>query len=365
MKKLFLLSFTLIFISNIKLFGQDFNSVPFNSEHWELGDSPIVENYIGKRSVKLEGASISTKNIQLKNGIIEFNINFPYSDFFFTGILFRALDADNGENFYIRPHQSGNPDATQYTPVFNSYSGWQLYHGEGYSATVELTPDIWHRIRIEILDNQADIYFNDVETPIIKVTDLKRDPVAGGIRLSANQVAYFSDLKYSKSDPQLAERESTPGETPKGLIKEWYVTDIVPNADFQDKLSVNTRRLRWTKQQAEESGTINLAKFVQSGEGKTTVLTKLNVESESDTFKRLDFGYSDFVWVYVNGKPVYSGRNDFRSRDYRYLGTIGWFDSVYLPLKEGSNEVVFVVGENFGGWGLKAKIENMEGITLR
>lgn len=365
MNKFISLSLTFLLFSNFCLYGQELKSVPFDSENWYLEDSHVVENYMGKSSLKLEGEAIFSKNIQLKNGTIIVDINFPYSDFFFTGILFRALDNGNGEDFYIRPHQSGNPDATQYTPVFNSYSGWQLYHGEGYSANVNLEPNTWHRIKINILDNQADIYFDDMKTPIIKVTDLKRDPVSGGIRLSSNQTTYFSNLKYSESIPTLTERDITPEETPKGLIKEWYITDVVSDADFRNKTSINSTSLTWTKQSTEDSGTINLAKFLQSEDGKTTVLAKLNIESESETYKQLDFGYSDFVWVYVNGKPVYSGQNNFRSRDYRYLGTIGWFDSVYLPLKEGENEVIFVVGEDFGGWGIKAKIENMDGITLK
>ena len=32
----------------------------------------------------------------------------------------------------MRPHQVGNPDAIQYTPVFNGLSAWQLYHGDGF-----------------------------------------------------------------------------------------------------------------------------------------------------------------------------------------------------------------------------------------
>ena len=34
---------------------------------------------------------------------------------------------------------------------------------------------------------------------------------------------------------------------------------------------------------------------------------------------------------------VYAGDNRYRSRDYRYLGTIGYFDQVYLPLAAGDN----------------------------
>jgi len=36
-----------------------------------------------------------------------------------------------------------------------------------------------------------------------------------------------------------------------------------------------------------------------------------------------------------------------------------------LPLKKGVNELWFVVSEDFGGWGIKAKFENMEKISLK
>lgn len=345
--------------------GQNFTSLPFTAEHWDFGSSDISpESYMGKESYRLDGAAIATKNVSLKNGTIELDMNFPYGRFF-PSILFRVIDGRNGESFYVRPHQSGNPDATQYTPVFNGYAGWQLYHGQGHGEAVELTPDTWHHVKINILDDQADIYFNNMEEPLIQVTDLKRDIASGEIGLSSGAPVYFANVKYTKRNPTLTTRTAEPFEEPQGLIKEWQISDVVANEDFREKPTISTEGLSWTRQPTEYTGTINLAKFLQSSEGKTTVLAKLDIESESDIRKQVIFGYSDFVWVFVNGEQIYAGRNDFRSRDYRYLGTIGWFDSVYLPLKEGDNEVVFVVGENFGGWGIKAKIENQEGIEIR
>ena len=67
--------------------------------------------------------------------------------------------------------------------------------------------------------------------------------------------------------------------------------------------------------------------------------------------------------MFFNDKLFYSGNNTYRTRDYRYLGSIGYFDEVYLPLKAGRNEIIMAVSESFGGWGIMAKLENMEGIT--
>jgi hypothetical protein len=51
--------------------------------------------------------------------------------------------------------------------------------------------------------------------------------------------------------------------------------------------------------------------------------------------KRLDFGFSDRVRVYLNGNLLFSADDSYRSRDYRFLGSIGWFDSLWLPLAAG------------------------------
>jgi hypothetical protein len=61
---------------------------------------------------------------------------------------------------------------------------------------------------------------------------------------------------------------------------------------------------------------------------------------------------------------LYDGQDVFLSRDYRFLGTIGYFDDVYLDLKKGKNELWIAVSENFGGWGLKGIIADQTGLTI-
>jgi hypothetical protein len=68
--------------------------------------------------------------------------------------------------------------------------------------------------------------------------------------------------------------------------------------------------------------------------------------------------------VYLNGRALYGGDDSNRSRDYRFLGSIGWFDAVWLPLDEGENELVLAVSESFGGWGVQARFPSPDGIEL-
>ena len=116
----------------------------------------------------------------------------------------------------------------------------------------------------------------------------------------------------------------------------------------------------------EETNSANISRLVsRPSEGSNTVFAKLNIDSDKDQLKYFDFGYSDRVVVILNGEPIYRGNNGFRSRDYRYLGTIGLFDEIYLPLKKGENTLLLAISENFGGWCVMGKIENRDGIQIR
>ena len=74
---------------------------------------------------------------------------------------------------------------------------------------------------------------------------------------------------------------------------------------------------------------------------------------------------SDRVRVYLNGRLLFRGDDNYQSRDYRFLGSIGYFDSLYLPLAKGGNELLIAVSEEMGGWGIQAKLEDLAGITLQ
>lgn len=63
-----------------------------------------------------------------------------------------------------------------------------------------------------------------------------------------------------------------------------------------------------------------------------------------------------------NGTLIYRGNNGYQSRDYRYLGTIGLFDTLALKLKGGDNELWIAVSEDFGGWGIMGRITDFEGV---
>jgi len=344
-------------------------NVPPTLEQWDtVGVNFTTETYMGKESILLKSGFISVKNADLRDGTIEADISFPQQRSF-PGFAFRMQDNNNFENFYVRPHQSGNPDAMQYTPVFNGQAGWQLYHGEGFSKAFAFKFDQWHHVKIELHGLQAEIYIDDMQTPLIKVTELLSGWKGGKIGLiSGGAPIRVANVQYTIKQGSTPAAIPVPANGTNGVITQWQVSNVVNRNLFEKKYQLTPEikeKLTWTMQRSEPAGTINLSRFGRLTETGNTMVAKVVIQSASEQMKTLSFGFSDFVTVYLNDKALYYGADNFMSRDYRFLGTIGFFDVLFLPLKKGENELWFVVSENFGGWGGKAKFENMEKISLK
>jgi len=97
---------------------------------------------------------------------------------------------------------------------------------------------------------------------------------------------------------------------------------------------------------------------------RNTVFARTNIHSRQAQTKALELGFSDRAVVYLNGRALFRGNDTYRSRDYRFLGSIGYFDTLFLPLVEGVNELVVAVSEMFGGWGIQARFPDPAGVTF-
>ena len=348
---------TILFFLSLCSIPAQHTVVPFDSEQWELENAQTtITEYQGKKSIQLSGGSIYLPQVSFFNGTIEVDVNFPAERNFF-GVLFRMQDENHHEHFYLRPHQTGKPDACQYTPVFNGYAGWQLYHGEGFGSVIDLVPDQWHHLKIVVKGNSASVYYDDMEKAALEIPTLKGDFTTGSIGLNSGQTVHFANFSYQVDERTYPTPVASSANDPK-QIKSWQLSQAISNDLFQEVTSIDTKlqnQLQWKTFPTEPGGLMNIARYVSPEEGKTTTVAKLEITAEQNEGKGLVFGYSDQVMVYVNGKLQYGGQNTYRSRDYRYLGTIGYFDAIFLDLKKGKNEVLFVVTENFGGWGIQAR----------
>jgi hypothetical protein len=123
----------------------------------------------------------------------------------FVGIAFRVQpDEKTFDAFYLRPTNGRADDqerrnhATQY--ISHPAWTWSRFRQETpgrYESYVDLVPNEWTKLKIEVAGNKARLYVNDQPQPVLIVNDVKSGPDArGGVALWIDQgtVAHFRNL---------------------------------------------------------------------------------------------------------------------------------------------------------------------------
>ena len=339
-------------------------SVPFDDERWviEAGEHEVVE-YLGQTALLMKGGGALLPELDIKNGLIEYDIAIT-EERGFAGLVFRMQDDSNYEHFYIRPHQSGNPDANQYQPVNHGRDAWQLYHSEAYASPTVYKYNEWMHVKVLYAGDQAYVYI-DSDEPVLHIPDLKRSHMGGAIGLnSANfSAVHFANFKYTKLSNVYQFPPVPKSEPAENMVTSWQVSDTFPAEALDGVVTLDESHMAertWTALAAEPTGITNLSEVQGISEEGNTAFAMVKLNADEPQIKELKLGYSDAAAVYLNGTLIYRGDNTYMTRDYRYLGTIGLFDSVVLPLKKGDNELWIAVTEAFGGWGIMGQISDIE-----
>jgi len=356
-KKCVLILFGFILMS-VFSYGTE-ETVSFDSERWQLGPTSRIEEFMGRKALTLTGMAF-LKDVEFENGVVEVDLAFKEGTIFPT-IIFHQQDEANYEEFYVRPHKSGKPDALQYTPVFNGLSAWQLYYGEGCTNAWTFSPNEWVHIKLEIAGTQARVFIGESKTPALVINDLRLGRTRGGLGLKVTGpigVAYFADFKYRHDDRLEFEPPIKP-ETPFGMITEWEVSQAFEYSYLdlkryppQDKL----KKVEWKSAVSEPSGLVNVSRYTRKGPVVPgIVMARTTIPSDKEKLMELQFGYSDLVSVFLNGRLLFWGYSVFQSRDPFFQGRVGLFDSLFLPLQKGDNELLLVLAESMGGWGFMCR----------
>lgn len=347
-------------------------TIAVDSPRWELqrapeGVSEVVE-YQGRQALFLRGAIATLRDANFDTGVIEFDMAIPSNAASFPGVYFRGVDDFNYEHFYLRPHQNGNPDSMQYTPFINNMTSWQIYKED--NAQTRFPIGEWFHVRMEIADDSARVSVGSDE-PILVIHDLKRDRQAGYVMLRGSSGgAHYANITIEPGSPVAAPPEPAPTGLPEGLVRMWQVSSAMADADAYAAASANRlNTIEWTALPVETNGIANLARVAVFSTETSATLARLSVRSDRARSVEMRFGFSDRVRVYLNGALLYAGDDSQGSRDYRFLGTLGWYDALQLPLRRGANEIVFAVSEGGegrvgGGWAANAAFPDMTGLTL-
>jgi hypothetical protein len=366
-------SFAVVLLLPVTLAAQE--SLEFAGRTWSAGGTVQVETYMGRTALRMRGGRALLEDLEFTNGTIEFDIAVT-GHRSFVGLTFRrSQPAGQAESFYLRPHQSGRFDAVQYTPVENGISAWQLFP-EGNAETI-IPADEWIPVRLEVAGYELSVYVGNGKEPVLSAR-LATDRTSGLIALNSGVpggtggisappeilTTAFSNFRVTpNSDPVVMVEYPAPD---LRFVTEWEVSQSVvgpeePPAElYSDLVPIDG----WVSAATDYTGRLNLARYrvfpVDANRG--LVLVRTTFTSDREQVKRLGIGFSDVGSVFLNGHLVYNANNAYLSRSGRYLGVMTVEDVISLHMRKGRNEIVVAVIENFGGWGLVAKWEDLEGL---
>jgi len=342
--------------------------ISWDDERWEVAASDSrVEEFLGRDALVLAGGTAWLTDVEMRDGVIEFDFSADAVQGF-HGVRFRAVDRFNHEHIYLRPHQSGNPDAVQYNPIFNAMSGWQIYSDERYALPVVMEPNRWVHVRLAVEGSRAELTVDGVT---LVFPDLVRDAVSGAIGLSSSGApARFANVVVRpNADPEFVGGDGAPPvEAEPGTVSRWRISDAFREelVDGVVDLPASVREDRhWSELDAEVRGIANIGRLTGArDEGRNTVFAALTIQAETAGVVRARLGFSDRVRAFLNGRQLFAASDGYRSRDYRFLGTMGLHDELFLPLEAGDNELWLAVSEDFGGWGVSLQLPEIEGISV-
>lgn len=353
-------------------------AVPPDSPRWDLqvGREARVTEYLGRKSILLNGGAAILKDFEMRDAVIDVDVATPAIRGFF-GIDIR-LDKDNAnyEEIYLRQHESGLPDAMQYTPVLSTGRNWQLYNGPGFTGAVDIPKNVWFHMRLVVTGAQAKLFVTDMNKPALVMDDLKSGVQKGGVALfDLTGATYFSNFEIRTTPDVPWERHLPP--MPASALPRWQLSpsfDALARNLELPPASAEMAAMQWQDVEAEPPGLVVINRYRQSPHpmvtfqsdfskrldpqpGMKVVYARTTIDSDHEQVKKLEIGYSDDVSVFLNGKILYRGRSAQAFRDPRFLGIVNpENDAVYLPLQKGKNELLLAVSELGGGWGFICRL---------
>lgn len=356
--------------------------IPMEPAYWQY-DAGTVD-FLIHRDVKAarvkNGAPLYLKDQKFSSGTIEYDVELRRG---FPGIGFRMSDDwKNGDDFYLRYFGTTSPASRttlQYTARIDGMSIWDLT--DEYQAGAALNIPGWNHVKLVVSGQQMKAYVNDMNRPAMVVPALESGRGEGGIFFSGGEVVIanvvlrpgdvsdvspakgyvstYNDTRYLRSW-----QVSPPQEFPYG--KEIvHALPYMGGTPVKPELPDSTRR--WTPIVAEDRGVVNLTRLYGAVVNNSRRLAWLKTTIRSDRAQErvLNIGFSDEIWLFVNGQIVYVDKNHFGSPAQKFPRGRCTIENatVKIPLQQGNNEIIIGLANYFYGWGIIARLDDTEGLT--
>jgi len=358
--------------------------VPLTPEHWQANGDVSFQHDPAKQDVLVVNKGYAElKNTDFSNGTIEFDTKFVGERI--TGITFRQHD-DQADALYFRPSADCaiSDECVQYMPTAHHIFEWDLY-GQ-YQTHAPIDSKGWNHVKLVLSGARMNVFINGARSPTLAVGTLVGGFPDGSIRLHGPASYTHLSIAPNVVDGLPAVDSSETTKADLRYVRHWLASKpfVMPSrmdASLQELTGIDPAyssrpkaTAHWTPIAPDPDGLINLTRWygdAQTGPAITGIWLKTTINADHDQIKHVDTGWTREVWLFVNGKRVFQGKNLYgvkgasKEPDGRLALTNGSFD---LTLHKGANQVVVAIDDNFAGgqqhwgWGLQMRLADTDGI---
>jgi hypothetical protein len=371
MKKLLFIS--ALAIASLQLFAQKNTpknevKLPLNAASWDSKNGNLkFADHNGVPSIEITTGNelVTAKNFNFANGTLEYDVEFMGG---FTGVYFRRESDEESEFFYLR-NRPGEPtkiDGAQYTPIIKKVNMWDML--PEYQAAANFNKGVWTHIKLVVSGNQMLVYVNDKMCPTLQIPRLEGNTKQGTIAFTGQCFISNVVVKHNEVEGLSAAEGYDPTYHDNRYIRNWQVSQPMPLPLGQELNGMNLPDVQtaWQNISAERRGLINVTRLYGNSDSRRFVWLRTKIIAKKEQKMKVDLGFSDEVWVFLNDKTAFVDKNLY-AQDMRKDpdGRISVNNSKFeLNLKEGENDLLIGLANDFYGWGIIPRLDNLDGITL-
>jgi hypothetical protein len=354
--------------------------IPMTADRWtttagtvnfiEFKEKSSIELKPGNYAQHIQSGAALLNGLTFRSGTIEYDVA-STSDMG-AGFAFRLADRDNYELFYLRPRPKCEeaPDCVQYAPQTHGVLLWDVF--PQYQAPAPLHMGEWNHIKLVISGRRMNVFVNGGTEPSLKIGRLEGDTSDGGLMLQgpgifANLVVTPDAIEDLPNDP-----ESDATAPDEHYVRHWQLSPSSKlDADQSPALAdLPAPSATWVPLEAERGGLVNVSRVYGlplPRPSRAVAWLKTTIHSDSAQQKHVALGWAREIVVFVNGQLIFADKNLYMPAEARKTpdGRLSLENgSLMLPLKAGDNQVAIAIVNNFYGWGLKMRFDDVKGLLL-
>ncbi len=353
----------------------DYN-ISLSPEKWEFKEGKVeFFDKNGTKSMRIKQGNqgaVLLKDMTFKDGTIEFDFE-PASPMTLgsspTVYLRGNTQKNDTEILYIRarPNKPTANDGVQYAPILGGVNMWDMY--PEYQAPALFEADKTNHLKMVVSGHQMRVYVNDMNRPTLHILKLEGNSTEGMLALDGGMVVSNMLVKPDIIDdlpgiiaPDLTDHDAQ-------YLRNWSLTKPTDLPAGNEVTPANLPKPETFTEtiEAERKGMINLTRKFGGNNTRKVVWLKAKIKVAEYQKNVMQLGFSDDVWVFLNNQMVYLDKNNYLQPPMRKYpeGRISIQNAkVNLNLKQGDNELLIAVANDFYGWGIIARLESMEGIEF-